>query len=157
MIVGIVRARRPLAELLIHLVSQQHSLLRGGDPDSNLLERLSAFSMSHLGGHDGQERSMQQARHDHSDRPVRFSIGDEVLVIDSRYETASIVNDVLIALWFTIGSALFFSEPTQVAGTWMFLIGSIQFLIRPVIRLGRRIHLRRLGSDAGHRAADYDY
>lgn len=100
---------------------------------------------------------MRQARHDHPDRPVRFSIGDEVLVIDSRYETASIVNDVLIALWFTIGSALFLSEPTQVAGTWMFLIGSMQFLIRPVIRLGRRIHLRRLGSDAGHRAADYDY
>ncbi|PSR58641.1 hypothetical protein C8258_30920 [Nocardia sp. MDA0666] len=100
---------------------------------------------------------MQQVRHERAERSVRFSIGDEVLIIDGRYETASIVNDVLIALWFTVGSALFFAESTQVAGTWMFLIGSIQFLIRPVIRLGRRIHLRRLGSDSGHRAADYDY
>ncbi|MBF6347714.1 MULTISPECIES: YrhK family protein [Nocardia] len=91
-----------------------------------------------------------------SGRSVRVAVGDELLVIDDRYETASIVNDVLIAVWFTVGSLLFFSESTHIAATWLFLVGSVQFLIRPLIRLTRRVHLRRLG-DSGHRRADYDY
>ncbi|MGA4792495.1 YrhK family protein [Nocardia sp. AB354] len=91
-----------------------------------------------------------------ADRAVRLVIGDEALVIDGRYETASIVNDVLIAVWFVVGSILFFFESTQTAATWMFLVGSVQFLIRPVIRLTRRIHLRRLGADRSRRV-DYDY
>ncbi|GAB2983676.1 YrhK family protein [Frigoribacterium salinisoli] len=70
--------------------------------------------------------------------------GDEV-VVRGRYEALSIVNDILIAVWFIVGSVLFFSEDTTVAGTWAFLLGSVQLLIRPVIRLGRRVHLRRLG------------
>ncbi|WP_245922593.1 YrhK family protein [Nocardia nova] len=91
-----------------------------------------------------------------ADRAVRLVIGDEALVIDGRYETASIVNDVLIAVWFVVGSILFFFESTQTAATWMFLVGSVQFLIRPVIRLTRRIHLRRLGANE-YRRVDYDY
>lgn len=91
-----------------------------------------------------------------SDRPVRVTVGDEVLVIDDRYETASIVNDVLIAVWFTLGSVLFFSESTHIPATWLFLVGSVQFLIRPLIRLTRRIHLRRLGASRRPRP-DYDY
>lgn len=74
---------------------------------------------------------------------VYLRLGREELVIRRRYEVASIVNDLLIALWFVVGSALFFSPATERAGTWLFLIGSLQLLIRPVIRLRRRIHLRR--------------
>ncbi|WP_308202698.1 YrhK family protein [Curtobacterium flaccumfaciens] len=44
-----------------------------------------------------------------------------------------------------VGSVLFFSESTTTAGTWLFLIGSIQLLVRPVIRLSRRLHLGRVG------------
>ncbi|MEI3609374.1 YrhK family protein [Pseudogracilibacillus sp. SO10305] len=39
---------------------------------------------------------------------------------------------------------LFFSESTVTIGTWLFLIGSIQLLIRPIIRIIRNIHLKRL-------------
>ncbi|GAA1201391.1 YrhK family protein [Prauserella alba] len=78
--------------------------------------------------------------------PLHIRIGDEELLIRRRYEVASIVNDLLIALWFTIGSVLFFSDSTEYAGTWLFLIGSVQLMIRPAIRLRRRIHLRRFRS-----------
>ncbi|WP_243637005.1 YrhK family protein [Rhodococcus sp. Eu-32] len=42
------------------------------------------------------------------------------------------------------GSILFFGESTTTAGTWLFLGGSIELLIRPVIRLSRRVHLQRV-------------
>ena len=48
----------------------------------------------------------------------------------------------MIAAWFIIGSILFFSESTTTAGTWMFLAGSVELLIRPVIRLSRNIHIK---------------
>lgn len=79
---------------------------------------------------------------------VLFRIGHEELAVRNRYEVLSIGNDVLIAVWFVVGSVLFFFESTTVIGTWFFLVGSIQFLIRPLIRLLRRIHLRRYGSGA---------
>lgn len=54
----------------------------------------------------------------------------------------------MVAAWFVAGSVLFFSESTTTAGTWLFLVGSIQLMIRPLIRLGRRVHLTRIGSGA---------
>ena len=86
--------------------------------------------------------------------PLTFHIGHEELVIRKRYEVVSIVNDILVALWFIVGSALFFSEDTTTLGTWFFLVGSIELLIRPLIRLSRRVHLARMYPDtpteAGH-------
>jgi hypothetical protein len=76
--------------------------------------------------------------------PLTFHIGRDELIIRQRYEVASIANDILIALWFIIGSVLFFSAATTTAGTWCFLVGSIELLIRPVIRLARRVHLTRI-------------
>ncbi|MFG3250873.1 YrhK family protein [Streptomyces sp. NPDC048187] len=75
-------------------------------------------------------------------------LGGEELVIGRRYEAASIANDVLIALWFIAGSVMFFSERWTTAGTWCFLIGSIELLVRPAIRLTRHLHLQRVHSRA---------
>ena len=41
--------------------------------------------------------------------PVTFQLGHEELVIRQRYETLSIANDFLMALWFLVGSILFFA------------------------------------------------
>ncbi|MGJ9403702.1 YrhK family protein [Arthrobacter sp. KK5.5] len=73
---------------------------------------------------------------------LELRLGGEELVLHDRYEIVSILNDVLIAVWFIIGSLLFFGESTQTAGTWMFLAGSMELLIRPVIRLTRNIHIK---------------
>lgn len=96
--------------------------------------------------------------HSHDpDPPLRLPIGPEEIVINDRYETLSIANDVLIALFFLVGSILFFFDSTQFIGTWLFLLGSLEFLARPAIRLARRIHLKRIGASTGRRGADYDY
>lgn len=82
--------------------------------------------------------------------------GHEELVIRQRYELVSIGNDVLIGVWFLIGTIFFFYDSLVYYGTWLFLIGSIEMLIRPTIRLVRRFHLQRYhpaapgAADAGH-------
>ncbi|MAU80404.1 YrhK family protein [Gordonia sp. Z-3] len=75
---------------------------------------------------------------------ITVPLGHDELVIRQRWEVASIANDILIAIWFVAGSVLFFDESTSTVGTWLFLLGSVQLLIRPAIRLSRRIHLRRV-------------
>ncbi|MDQ0792816.1 YrhK family protein [Streptomyces sp. B1I3] len=75
-------------------------------------------------------------------------MGSEEPVVRRRYEAASIANDVLIALWFIVGSIMFFSDQWTTAGTWCFLIGSVELLVRPAIRLTRHVHLRNVRSRA---------
>lgn len=88
-------------------------------------------------------------------KELTLHIGREELVIRRRYEALSIGNDVLIALWFLVGSILFFWEAMSVAATWCFLLGSIEFLIRPAIRLARLVHVRRIGGSGLDSSSDY--
>ena len=74
---------------------------------------------------------------------LSIHVGHEQIVIEKRYEVVSIVNDFMIGLWFLVGSVLFFWQDTTYDGTWLFVIGSAQLIIRPAIRLARHIHLRR--------------
>lgn len=78
-----------------------------------------------------------------TDRPIVLHLGREELVIRQRYETISIANDLLIGTLFLVGSFFFFSPSLTQVGTWLFVAGSVEMLIRPVIRLTRRVHLRR--------------
>ena len=88
---------------------------------------------------------------------LTFTIGHEELVIRQRWEVVSIINDILVAVWFIVGSILFFRESTTVIGTWFFLLGSIELLIRPVIRLARRVHLTRIGRTRTASESDDDF
>lgn len=90
-----------------------------------------------------------------SDIVVRF--GHDELIIRNRYEVASIVNDILIGIWFLVGSVLFlYTGELATIGIWLFIVGSIEMLIRPVIRLFRRIHLKRFHTK-GAADAGFDY
>ena len=92
-------------------------------------------------------------------RSLIFTLGQHELVIRRRYQALSIINDILIGLWFLIGSVMFFSDAWTYTGTWLFVIGSIELLIRPAIRLTRQIHLQRLPGrrDAPIRESEHDY
>jgi hypothetical protein len=90
-----------------------------------------------------------------SQRTFKLDIGREELVVRRRYEALSIANDILIALWFLVGSILFFWETTTTAATWCFLLGSIEFLIRPALRLARLVHIRRIRGSGLDSANDF--
>lgn len=81
-------------------------------------------------------------------KDVEVTFGRERLIIHRRYETASILNDFLVAIWFLIGSIFFFYPADTKAGTWLFVIGSAQLLIRPCIRLAHNIHLSHLSASS---------
>lgn len=80
------------------------------------------------------------------DRPLTVRVGHEELVIRRRYETLSIINDFLIAIWFLAGSILFLFPELEIWAVWFFIIGSFQFLIRPTIRLIGQMHVQRIPS-----------
>ena len=90
-------------------------------------------------------------------RDIVLRVGHEELLLRQRYELLSIANDVLAGLLFLVGSFMFFSERTVYAATWLFVIGSACMLIRPVIRLVRRIHLQKVGAHPASAAAPMDF
>ncbi|WP_017974801.1 YrhK family protein [Actinopolyspora halophila] len=85
-------------------------------------------------------------------------IGHDELVIRQRYEVVSIINDLLIGLWFVLGSAFLLDDALDTASTWLFVVGSVELLIRPTIRLARRVHLARFRSNTpGTADAAHDF
>lgn len=64
--------------------------------------------------------------------------------IDAFYKLLYQINDIILALCFIIGSFLFFSETTTFYGTVLFVIGSFELLIRPIITIARDIHIHKI-------------
>ncbi len=61
------------------------------------------------------------------------------------YTLAYTLIDFLAAVMFITGSVFFFDEATVYAATWLFLIGSIFFALRPTTTLLRELALIRAG------------
>ncbi len=78
------------------------------------------------------------------DSPLTLTLGREQLVIRRRYEVVSILNDFFIAIWFLLGSVFFLYPSFEKIAAWLFVIGSVQFLIRPTIRLLAHLHIQRV-------------
>jgi len=80
-----------------------------------------------------------------SDRKaLDIDVGQEHIVIQRRYDALGAVNDLLIAVWFLIGSFFFLKESLTTDGTWLFILGSAQLLIKPLIKLISLIHVGRV-------------
>lgn len=63
----------------------------------------------------------------------------------ARVEIVYTFVDFTAAALFLIGSVLFFDDATQTAATWLFVIGSAFFAMKPSLRLYREIRLYRMG------------
>ena len=66
------------------------------------------------------------------------------VVIQRRYEALGALNDLMIAIWFLVGSAFFLNESLVKSGTWLFIVGCIQLLIKPALKLSSLIHVGRV-------------
>lgn len=60
------------------------------------------------------------------------------------YELYRTLVEFLAALAFIVGSIFFFYESLIYAGTWLFLVGSVLFAVRPSIRLLLELRLANL-------------
>lgn len=86
----------------------------------------------------------EKSERDEGGDPITITLGRDELVVRRRFEVYSILNDLLIAVWFAVGSVFFFFESLYDFGIWLFLIGSVQLGIRPALRLSRRVQLQRI-------------
>jgi hypothetical protein len=77
-------------------------------------------------------------------KKLDVDIGQDHIVIQRRYDALGAVNDLLIAIWFLIGSFFFLKESLTTDGTWLFILGSAQLLIKPLIKLVSLIHVGRV-------------
>ncbi|WP_158773031.1 YrhK family protein [Cobetia sp. L2A1] len=79
---------------------------------------------------------------------LTLRLGREELIIHHRYELTGIINELVLGILFTVGSVCFFWEQWMTVGVWLFVIGSVQLTLKPVIHLLRRMHLKRLPQSA---------
>jgi len=70
----------------------------------------------------------------------------------ARFELARTIVDFLAAVCFIIGSAFYFSPAMTNEGTWLFLIGSILFAVKPTIKLSRELAMQQLTPGDGDEA-----
>ena len=78
--------------------------------------------------------------------PALQDLSPKHLEVFWRYQVVRTGVDFGAAICFIIGSVLFFSESTQITATWLFLIGSILFAVKPTIDMVRSLHLSRLST-----------
>ncbi|MDF1607177.1 YrhK family protein [Hoeflea sp. YIM 152468] len=71
------------------------------------------------------------------------------------YELTYTIVDAAAALFFLVGSILFFYQSQQDPAIWLFVIGSACFALKPVLRVVREFHLLALG-DIDDLAARYE-
>ncbi|WP_179107261.1 YrhK family protein [Sediminibacillus massiliensis] len=64
-----------------------------------------------------------------------IQVGKTQLFFNKNYKLISLSNDLTLGLWFLIGSILFLFKSTQTWGTVLFILGSAQLLIRPVLKI----------------------
>jgi hypothetical protein len=81
------------------------------------------------------------------DNILNIDIGSRHIVVQRRYEAFGAFNDLLIAVWFLIGSFFFLNNALVDSGTWLFIVGSLQLLIKPLIKLTSLVHLGRLSTE----------
>lgn len=77
------------------------------------------------------------------DHSVRTATPDHAEIV-RKFELYRTVVEFLAAAAFVVGSLFFFYDSLVYAGTWLFLIGSILFAVRPSIRLLLELRLANL-------------
>jgi hypothetical protein len=89
----------------------------------------------------------------HEGEAITLSLGNQEIVLRQRFELLSIINEIGIFLFFTVGSVAFYWHELFYLGVTLFVIGSVQLGIRPLIRFFRRVQLRKLTKGMPHEVA----
>lgn len=76
--------------------------------------------------------------------PQNNSASPEHERIYAIYEVWYTAVDFLAASLFLVGSVMFFWSSTQMPATWLFVIGSLCFALKPTLRLMRELTYLRM-------------
>lgn len=94
-----------------------------------------------MANHSKREHVIAERTSDKHGRTLEIHLPHREIIIRRSYEVAALVNDLLIGIWFLIGSILFLYPNEVILGTWFFIVGSAQLMVRPCIRLARNVHI----------------
>ena len=64
--------------------------------------------------------------------------------INEIYEWLHILNDLFVGVYFFVGSIFFLYPDLKEAGIWLFIIGSGQMLVGPVLRTLNKLYARTI-------------
>lgn len=87
---------------------------------------------------------LKEIKTDKGDYELQINLEKHRIVIHNRYEWIHIINDGMQALEFLIGSIFFFYSSLENMAIWLFVIGSAQMAIRPIIRIAHKLHRREI-------------
>lgn len=73
---------------------------------------------------------------------VRTEIDRLERKVHETYEWLHIANDAVAALLFLVGSVFFLYSSLEKTGTWLFICGSAQMTVGPMIRIANKLHVR---------------
>jgi hypothetical protein len=76
--------------------------------------------------------------------PALHDLSPRHIEVYWRYQVVRTAVDFGAAACFVVGSIFFFFERTTTLATWLFLVGSLLFAVKPTIDLVRSLHLNRL-------------
>ena len=98
---------------------------------SSLFQRMGKVNSNHSRRIDKMRKKSQ----------AQFNFSEQKHAKSFIYKALYQLNDVVLGLIFLIGSFLFFSDSTVFQGTVLFVIGSIQMIIRPLIAMIHDLHM----------------
>lgn len=90
-----------------------------------------------------QDQKEADAQNQSKNEYVDIQMGKHDVFFKKGYNILYTINELLLGIWFLIGSIFFYFEPMKTWGVTLFVLGSVQMLIRPTIRLAHRFHLRK--------------
>ncbi len=145
--------RFKVASISKGMFSLGHSRTKRTIIDVDLLDRLYGFSQLKWASGKSETHVFCLAKNVLNKRktnvmlfnPENHTKSERHIKIYAYCELAYTVVDFSAAALFVVGSILFFSEATVIAGTWLFLIGSVFFGLRPSIKLFRELAYLRIG------------
>ena len=70
--------------------------------------------------------------------------------INEIYEWLHIFNDLFIGIYFLVGSVFFLYPDMKEAGIWLFIIGSGQMLLGPLLRTLNKLYARTIRKKVLH-------
>ncbi|WJY27199.1 MULTISPECIES: YrhK family protein [Sporosarcina] len=76
-------------------------------------------------------------------KDVEVKAGKHIIFFNKNYKYIFIINELILGLEFIVGSVFFLFDSLKTAGTILFIIGSVQFFLRPVMKILHAISLRK--------------
>ncbi|WP_158233746.1 YrhK family protein [Sporosarcina sp. P3] len=71
-------------------------------------------------------------------------LGKHIIFFNKNYRYIFIINELVLGVIFIVGSVFFFFESLKTAGIILFVVGSAQLFIRPILKILHATTLRKI-------------